>query len=92
MPTIVPLHRDGHPIKTLDDWRKFAGPKGKERHWQDGRSAKELARAWTSFGPEPAAPQVLLDLFSSHPTFRDVKLTEGTPEDRIYFDQLRGEP
>lgn len=36
--------KEGHQIKTLKDWLDYAPPAKKEEHWQDGRSAKELAR------------------------------------------------
>ena len=31
-------------ISSLDDWRKFASPAGKDRQWADGFSAKEHAK------------------------------------------------
>ena len=31
-------------ISSLDDWRKFASPAGKDRQWEDGFSAKEHAK------------------------------------------------
>jgi hypothetical protein len=47
------VSRRGRPIASLDDWRDYAGPASK-RHWKDGRSAKELAKAWmTGEGQAP---------------------------------------
>ena len=37
--------KNGVTIRTIEDWEKLAPPKSKI-HWKDGRSAKEVARAW----------------------------------------------
>jgi hypothetical protein len=37
----------GGEIASMWSWFASAPPKGGERQWKDGRSAKELARAWT---------------------------------------------
>lgn len=31
-------------IRSVDDWFKVAPPKGKDKQWKDGYSAKELAK------------------------------------------------
>ena len=36
-------------IKNLDDWFKFCPPEGKEKQWVDLRSAKEMAKFWTTY-------------------------------------------
>lgn len=33
-------------IHNLDEWFTFCPPEGKEAHWKDGRSAKEMAKFW----------------------------------------------
>ena len=38
--------KNGHNIHSVDDWLRFAPPEKGESHWKDGRSAKELAKAW----------------------------------------------
>ncbi|HXG70524.1 MAG TPA: hypothetical protein VNJ04_07930 [Gemmatimonadaceae bacterium] len=88
------LHAKGREIETVDDWFKFAGPKGKERQWQDYRSAKELARAWCVAGKAVAIPTELFDLLESHPLTRgvDLRTLDGTPELRVYIDRRAGEP
>lgn len=34
-------------IKTVDDWKQFAPPKDKDKHWKKGRSAMSLAEFMT---------------------------------------------
>ena len=34
-------------ITTVEQWKQFAPPKDKEKHWKDGRSAKSLAQFMT---------------------------------------------
>ncbi len=86
------LHRGGDAIRSLDDWRKIAPPKGKDRHWKDGRSAKELARAWAGGPIGPAPPQDLVKLLNRYEAFRGVTILEAIPEDRLPFDDRAGEP
>lgn len=33
-------------ITSVESWRPHAAPRGGDRHWVDGRSVKELAKAW----------------------------------------------
>src|ERR1700730_921892 len=44
------IHKGGHDIRSIDDWFQWAPPKMRERQWEDGRSAKELARCWLRNG------------------------------------------
>ena len=39
----IEVSKNGQMINSLDKWSKFAGPM-REEHWNDGRSAKELAK------------------------------------------------
>jgi len=41
---------DGKPIRSIDDWFNLAPPKKGRKQWKDGRSAKELAKAWFRTG------------------------------------------
>jgi hypothetical protein len=88
---MIRMSRGAHEIYSMGDWEKYAPPKGKESHWEDGRSAKELARAWCSeAGIQP--PAEFVGLLESHPYFRDTDLEQGFPEERIRFDRYQGEP
>lgn len=88
----IRLERRGSRIRDLADWKSVAPPKGKDAQWEDGRSAKELARAWTRRAGNPAPPQELTSLLHGHRLFNHVTIVSGTPEDRVHFDDLPGEP
>jgi len=53
------VNRHGQPITSVDEWGRLAAPAGQD-HWQDGRSAKELARTWIE-GDGVGALRHLLD-------------------------------
>ena len=40
-------------IRSLNEWFIKCPPEGKERHWVDGRSAKETAKHWVYTIPQP---------------------------------------
>src|SRR5688500_11897028 len=88
---LVRLSRAGTEICSLDDWATHAAPKGKDAHWEDGKSAKELARAWCQQGA-PRPPDEFMALLRGHPLFASVTLDEGFPEHRTSFDHYPGEP
>src|SRR5207249_1186267 len=85
------LGKSDREIRTLEDWRSIAPPKGKDAHWVDGRSAKELARVWCGTG-SVSIPNDIRALMESHSDFRDVEFLSGEPEARVPFDDLAGEP
>lgn len=71
-------HKKSKTILSVDDWTR---PKDEHVHWVDGRSAKELARAWFPHGAnEPKPPSGFLGLFTGVPAFSDLELTRGAPE------------
>lgn len=78
-------------ITSLESWLEIAPPKGRERHWRDRRSAKELARAWVGGGVVCVPPEISA-LLASHPELADLTLVSGEPEARVRFDKRRGEP
>jgi len=71
-------------ITNLEEWEKLAPPKSPERQWEDGRSAKETARAWLS-----GIPNEIELLMSSHPDFQSVTFDVAEPEKKIPFDNHR---
>jgi Domain of unknown function (DUF6946) len=78
---------DGRQIETLADWRNHSGPVS-GRHWAEGRSARELARAWIEGN---AATQVT-SLLTSAPAFGGLVLDRGIAEKETRFDDLGGGP
>ncbi len=79
--------RNGQPIVTIDDWPR---PKDPVTQWHVGRSAMELARAWTRAAGRCAPPAELSALLRSHPAFADARIVSGTPEDLVAFDTFGG--
>jgi len=81
---------DGTPIKSVNDWFKYAPPKRGEEQWKDGRSAKELAKAWfrDGFARVPAELELL---FRSHPITDSLVVEMGIPEKQTPLDDFKGE-
>lgn len=84
------IEKNGHEITTVGEWFRFAPPKRGLRQWVDGRSAKELAKAFLEEGV-PAVPRELRALLTSHPGLEMVDLTIAYPEHKIALDRLPGE-
>lgn len=40
-----------NPIITIADWYRLCPPQSKDKHWKDGRSAKETAKHWINGAP-----------------------------------------
>jgi hypothetical protein len=86
----ISIAKDGNPIRTVEEWFRFAPPMDPKTQWRDHRSAKELAKTWCGNGTEPCAPDALLTLLSSHPDFSGLRALELAPEDLLYFDGFSG--
>lgn len=65
---------------------------GRALHWRDGRSAKELAKAWCRDGALPCPPQDVLALLATVPRLSQLEFLIGYPELRVRFDDAPGEP
>ena len=79
-------------IYTVDDWFRLAPPARGVRQWRDGKSAKELAKAWCGRGSGPAVPIELQELLTTHPDTDGAVIFEATPERKVRFDKIPGEP
>jgi uncharacterized protein DUF6946 len=86
------LEHQGIPIASVEDWFRHAPPRGGSLQWRDGRSAKELAKAWCAGGGAPAPPSDFLALLASVPVLAALSFDIGYPEHRVRFDEVRGEP
>jgi hypothetical protein len=82
------VSKAGHPIRSLDDWKRLAPPKS-AHHWVPGRSALELARAWLNGDHLPVEVEAL---FRAHPDFGPISRWSAEPEAKLRFDEHRGEP
>lgn len=83
------IAKSGHRIESLEDWERYAGPK-KPTQWKDGRSAKEIARAWLS--AQGSLPAEVTAAIASNPSFGLISCWEAEPEALQPFDKFRGEP
>jgi len=86
----VRITKNGQLIQSVEDWFRYAPPKGGADQWRDGRSAKEFARAWVESG-SVSVPDELVALLSSHPDTQSAVLQNGEPEARLAFDKRVGE-
>ena len=84
------IHKGNRPLVTLDQWRLWCFDGAKRRHWQDGRSAKENARAWIDAAPalQPDIAQVLATCCDIGPLRRWC----AEPEAIVRIDSFRGPP
>lgn len=83
------ISKSGNEIRSVEDWFKHAPPKMGERQWEDGRSAKELARSWfrSSIAEPPGELAALLEAkFGTGITFDEAK-----PECVVKLDEFAGE-
>jgi len=81
--------KNNEVIKSVDDWLLFSPPKMKKRHWKDGRSAKELAKAWLETG-KPKMPQELVNILQIHPLTRNFVPKFAIPEFVTSLDNFFG--
>lgn len=79
------VSRCGKTIRSVEEWGVEARP-AKAEHWQDGRSAKELAKAWIN-GSGPAALTALLDLDRATAGLR---IDHAVAEAQTAFDRWPG--
>jgi hypothetical protein len=78
---------DGRRIETFADWRDYGGPVS-GREWAEGRSARELARAWTEGGAE----EQVTALLTLGAEFGGLVLDRGIAEKETRFDDIPGGP
>ena len=79
-------------IRSVEDWFNHAPPKGRDKHWKQGRSALECAEAWCGGDAGPCVPTEIASLLASHPDIQGTEILSGIPEHQVRFDRLRGEP
>lgn len=85
------ISKNNEIIRSVDDWFRLAPPKGREKQWVDGRSAKELARAWFPQAGEPVTPPEILATLASCGDIGQVRFDEGWPEHAVALDDYKGE-
>ena len=85
------IKKGSEPIGDLETWRHLAGPR-KEVQWQDGRSAKECARAWLELNPDCVPAEISQALRTHLDLGRILPGWSAEPEARVTFDSFGGEP
>ena len=86
------LCKGSSDIQSVDDWFQFAPPKKGLLQWKDGRSAKELAKAWCERKKHPSPPQEFLHLIAPLVNADQLDGAVGWPEYQVPIDDLPGEP
>jgi hypothetical protein len=81
----------GKEIRSVGDWFAVAPPKQGIRQWADGRSAKELAKAWFPVAGDPRIPPELQALLDSRQETHGIGFDRGEPERETVFDNCGGE-
>ncbi|MDQ0191887.1 DUF6946 family protein [Paenibacillus wynnii] len=79
----------GLGISSIEEWLLYAPPAKGDRHWVDGRSAKELAKAWFYSG-EPRMPVELRQLLDSHEDTIGFIADKAIPEYETKLDSFKG--
>jgi len=78
-------------MRSIDDWFAQAPPKRGIKQWVDGRSAKELARAWFPVAGNPQVPAEIISLLESREETCGIVFEVGEPERVTVFDDCGGE-
>ncbi|MBW3554819.1 MAG: hypothetical protein KY466_15005 [Gemmatimonadetes bacterium] len=79
--------KQGRELTTLDQWHAAMPPRVRDRQWKDGRSAKELARAWVGTS-SVVVPEELTRLLETDSEFSAVELHEAIPEAEVAFGRI----
>ena len=78
-------NRHGEAIASVNEWRARAAP-ASEKHWKDGRSAQELAKAWV----DGSGPVDLARLLDRQPATAGLEITSAIAEAQVGFDAFPG--
>ena len=78
----MPISKNGIPLRSLTEWEMYAGPK-RSNQWVDGRSAKEVARAWLEGRGVTVPTEVSLAL-ATHKAFGTVQAWAAESESKLY--------
>jgi len=79
-PVVVSPKDEERQVTNLDEWLTWAGPLRGELHWADGRSAKEVAKAWYGSEGSVAVPPDLQSLLNSNATLGQLRVATVIPE------------
>jgi hypothetical protein len=80
----------GQNITSVEEWLQHAPPKRRNFHWKDGRSAKELAKAWFRHGVA-AVPEEILTVMNTQAATKHFVGLCAIPEKTTKLDNFAGE-
>jgi hypothetical protein len=80
----------GMEIRSVAAWHTLAPPQHDISQWADGRSAKELAKAWFPVAGDPQVPPEFQALLDSRRETRGTVFDLGEPERVTPFDDCSG--
>jgi hypothetical protein len=86
----MPIFKRNSQIRSLDEWEVMAPPKHKSQ-WFDGRSAKELARAWLE-SSDAGLPPEIAQVLATSTAFGPMQEWVAEPEVKLCFDDFKGGP
>lgn len=84
----VVLSTERVAVYSVDEWFAACPPKGGEKQWKDGYSAKESAKAWFREG-RLVLPREIGSLLASHVDFQSFRLGTVNPEVCTRLDEYR---
>jgi hypothetical protein len=76
-------------VASVEDWFDEWPPQMGLRQWQNGKSAKELAKAWFKSPGHAAVPPGFRSLLESHPATRELVIESVIAESKIPLDAGR---
>jgi hypothetical protein len=79
-PVVVSPKDERRRIATVKEWLDWAGPLRGKRQWADGRSAKEVAKAWCKSDGRISVPAELQALLDSNAALGSLRIATVIPE------------
>jgi len=76
-------------VKSVESWFDEWQPQRGLKQWQNGKSAKELAKAWFRSGDHAVVPPGFQSLLESHPVTRELVIESILGESKIPLDAGR---
>ena len=78
-------------VRSVEDWLTEWPPQRGAAQWRDGKSAKELAKAWFPPTGGPVIPPGLRRLLESHPATAAMRIEHAQGEKVVPLDDFKGE-
>lgn len=79
------VNRHGVLVRSVEGWGRVAAP-ARAKHWKDGRSAKELTKAWM----DTAGSDALVRLFETRAETAGLVIDGAVAEAQVAFDRCPG--